>query len=790
MKKKKLAAVLAISIFSSVFCGNALANENTGKAQPINSKDVIYQIITDRFYDGDKQNNIPEGFDPALFDGTGADLKLYQGGDWEGIIKQIPYLKEMGITCVWISAPYANRDSAIVDKEQEGNKIWTSFHGYHVKNYYGTNLHFGDMQEFERLKDELHRNGMKLVVDFVTNHTSRWENPTDNFSAEDGRLYEPDKNEKGEYVFDANGDLADYNGDGIVHNLVADPHNDTKGWFHGIGDRGKDESKFGFRHKDLGSLADFSQENEEVVHYLEEAMKFWAEKGIDGIRHDATLHMNPAFIKGLKDEVDSSPAGPLYHFGEFFIEKPDNKYKEYATFPERTGVHNLDFEFYRTMTSTFGRFTTNMNDFAHMLMYTKDDYIYENQAVTFIDNHDVTRFGCIQRNHKPYNGAIAALMTSRGIPNIYYGTEQYVTPNSTSDIAGRVFMEKTVGFDTTSIAFQTIKHLSQLRQDNNALAYGTTKILYSNDDVVVFERQFYEDKVVVAINRQPDREFYIPAIPTALEVGEYPDYLEGMLGGNAIKVVSNGQENILEGFSLSGGEVAVWESENATTNNKFSRNMALYGEELTTPSAITIQSAITTPSMIRLNDRKSIVPKIGQVTSIMGRPGNIVYIYGDDFGSNPKVKFGNNVAEVIEANNTKITCKVPYMEAGETQISVSTNGKTSNEYRYDVLTGDQTQMIFHVVADTNMGENIYVVGNRAELGNWDSAKATEAMMCPNYPEYFLPVSVPKGEKIEFKFIKKDKNGNVVWEEPQTRVIQATNKASGVVDTPVYTFGLN
>ena len=75
---------------------------------PVTSKDVVYQIITDRFYDGDTSNNVPAGFDATLYDGTGQDLKLYQGGDWAGIIEKIPYLKGMGVTAVWISAPYGS----------------------------------------------------------------------------------------------------------------------------------------------------------------------------------------------------------------------------------------------------------------------------------------------------------------------------------------------------------------------------------------------------------------------------------------------------------------------------------------------------------------------------------------------------------------------------------------------------------------------------------------------------------------------------------------------------------
>ncbi len=88
-----LALAMTVSILSSMGCAADAAPE----LGPVTSKDVVYQIITDRFYDGDTSNNTPDGFDPTLYDGTGSDLKLYQGGDWSGIIEKIPYLKGMGL---------------------------------------------------------------------------------------------------------------------------------------------------------------------------------------------------------------------------------------------------------------------------------------------------------------------------------------------------------------------------------------------------------------------------------------------------------------------------------------------------------------------------------------------------------------------------------------------------------------------------------------------------------------------------------------------------------------------
>ncbi|MGG1633731.1 alpha-amylase family glycosyl hydrolase [Paenibacillus sp. NRS-1760] len=748
-----LAAALVLPAIS-VNPREAEALTASSALSPVTPKDTVYQIITDRFYDGNTSNNIPAGSSAALFDdangdgkGDGNDLKLYQGGDWQGIIDKIPYLKNMGVTAVWISAPYENRDTVIEDYQPGGSmNKWTSFHGYHVRNYFATNQHFGLMKDFENLRDALHNQGMKLVIDFVTNHTSRWQNPTNGNSPEDGKLYEPDKDASGNYAFNAAGNPYDYNNDGKIENLIADPNNDVNGWFHGLGDRAGDNSRYGFRHKELGSLADFSQENANVVAHLEKAATFWKSKGVDGFRHDATLHMNPAFTKGLKDAIDSAAGGPLTHFGEFFISRPDPKYDEFRTFPDRTGVNNLDFEFYRSATNAFGNFSETMSTFGNMLTQTSADYSYENQAVTFLDNHDVTRFRYIQSNNKPYHAALATLMTSRGTPNIYYGTEQYMSSADSSDIAGRSFMQKAAAFDETTTAFKVIKNLSALRQSNEAIAYGTTSILYSTDNVLVYQRQFYDKQVIVAVNRQPDISYTVPAINTTLPVGTYTDGLSGLLMGASNTVTSVSGQNKISSFTLSGGEV----------------NILAYNPSLGTT-----------------------VPRIGDVVSTSGRPGNTVYIYGTGLGGTATVKFGTVAATIVSNNDTFIEAVVPAVAAGSRSITVTKGTNVSNSFTYEVLSGDQVQVIFKVNATTTVGQNIHIVGSIPELGSWDAAKSTEAMMNPNYPVWFLPVSVPKGTTFEFKFIKKDSLGNVIWESGTNRSFTSPASSTGTSDTAVY-----
>ncbi len=740
-----LAALSVCIVFSGLVINPQTTDALTasGALGPVTPKDTIYQIITDRFFDGDTTNNIPAGTSSSLFNdangdgkGDGTDLNKYQGGDWKGIKDKIPYLKNMGITAVWISVPYKNRENLV-------NGIYSAYHGYHARNFFETNPHFGQMQDFIALKDALHTNGIKLVIDFVSNHTGPRPNG-------DGVLYEPDKDGSGNYAFDANGNPRDFNGDGKKENLLADINNDTLGFFHHEGNRpDSDTSKFGFRHKELAELADFSQENGAVVAHIEKAAKFWKSKGIDGLRHDATLHMNPAFVKGFKDAIDSDIGGPLTHFGEFFIGRPDSKYDEYKTFPDRTGVNNLDFEYYNANKQAFGDFSQNMQNFGNMLIATSNDYTYENQAISFIDNHDVSRFRYTQSNDKPFHASIATLMTARGTPNIYYGTEQYLNPGNSGSDSGRMFMQTAApAFSETTTAFQVIKKLSALRQSNDALAYGTTEIIYSTPDVLVFKRQFYDKQVIVAVNRQPDVSATVPALNTTIPAGTYTDSLTGLLLGETANVTNVSGQNKIGSFTLSGGEVNVWS----------------YNPSLGTT-----------------------IPRIGDVVSTMGRPGNKVYIYGTGLGGTVTVKFGTTTATVTSATDSMIEATVPNVAAGAQNITVTKGSNVSNAFAYTVLGGDQVQVIFHVNKTTVSGQNIYISGSIPELGSWDTNKSFESFMNPNYPGWFLPVSVPAGSTFQFKFIIKDGAGNVTWEGGSNRSFTAPSTVTGTADTPVYTW---
>lgn len=270
----------------------------------------------------------------------------------------------------------------------------------------------------------------------------------------------------------------------------------------------------------------------------------------------------------------------------------------------------------------------------------------------------------------------------------------------------------------------------------------------SDDNVLVYERQFYDDVVLVAVNRQPDQSYTIGPVETNLPAGNYNDYLGGLLYGFNTVVTAGEGINHTSSFTLPGGAVCVWQYKGPASST----------------------------------------PQIGDVMSTMGRVGNQVYIYGDGLNGDVSVKFGD-VEAVVESNSAnQIVTKVPTGAVpGDNNITVTKGSSVSNAFVYNVLSGDQNQIIFHVQANTAMGENIYIVGNIPELGSWDPDNCTEAMLNPNYPEWFLPVSVPAGTQIEFKFIKKDANGTVTWESGENRVITSSSSSAGSIDTEVYTW---
>ena len=683
----------------------AVPDTDVANKQGFNT-DVIYQIVTDRFVDGNAANN-PSG--PAFSAGC-TQRKLYCGGDWKGIQNKIDdgYLTGMGITAIWISQPTENI-TAIINYSGVNS---TAYHGYWTRDFKKTNAAFGSFTDFTNLINAAHAKNIKVIIDFAPNHTSP-ASATDASFAENGRLYD-------------NGTLLSSYG------------SDPGGYFHHYGGTDFSTLENGI-YKNLFDLADLDHNNATLDAYFKNVVKLWLDLGIDGIRFDAVKHMPFGWQKNLMATVHNYK--PVFSFGEWFL-SPDEVDPANHYFANSSGMSLLDFEFAQKVRQVFKDGSSDMVSLDAMVSSTAGQYTQVNDQVTFIDNHDMPRFQVAGANNRKLEQALAFTLTSRGVPAIYYGTEQYMT--GTGDPDNRAMMS---AFSTTTNAYKTVKALAPLRKSNPAIAYGSTTQRWLNSNIYIYERKFGSNVAVVAINRDLVNAANVSGLITSLPAGSYTDSLTGTLNGNSITVNTGGGVPM---FSLAAGAVAVWQ----------------------------YTTAITTPT-------------VAHVGPMLGKAGATVTIDGRGFGATKgTVYFGANPvtgASITSWEDTQIKVVVPGITPAVYGVSVKTAGSvTSNVYaNYQVLTGAQVTVRFVVNnATTVSGENIYLTGDKFELTNWSATAPLGALfnqVVYTYPTWYTDVNVPASTTINFKFLRKGAGGTV-WEGGSNHVF--TTPASGTATVVV------
>lgn len=685
------ATIISVVLLSLSFIhnpGRALASAPSGYTLPYNNADfktdVVYEVLLDRFFDGNTSNNNPSG-DTGLYDSTKANWKLYWGGDLAGLTQKLQYLADMGVTAVWMLPIVDNVHIAAMYNGVPN----AGYHGYWARDMYKVDPHLGTWSDFDTLVSTAHSKGIKIVMDFAPNHS----NPND--TGEYGSIYN-------------NGTFqAAYN-------------NDPNNWFHHNGGISDYNNLYQDEYYNLADLADLAQENSSVDSYLRGAMSALLSHGVDGIRVDAVKHMAAGWDRSLTDLVEAN--GPHYMVGEWYLSSiSDPTYGASAKFANSSGIATLNFPLNNVLRNVFAQ-NGNAQQIDTVLSQEENDFTWLNDQGNFIDNHDMPRFQSLNSSNAALHQAFAAMLTAPGVPIIYYGTEQYLH-NDTSgggDPYNRPMMSS---FSETTTAFKVVQKLGGLRHSNPALGYGTYTQRWMNNDVIIYERQFYNSVVLFAVNKSASTDYTISGLTTNLPQGSYSDYMGGLLGGMGITVGSGGAVN---NFSLPHGDVAVWQY--------------TAGE----PTA----------------------PEIGSVGPELAKPGNTVIVDGLGFGSSGTVKFGTTNATVQSWTSHSITVTVPNAPGQNVAVQVCT-GSCSNTYKINVATAAQVPVTFTVYnsPSTQSGDNVYVTGNVEELGNW-STSASQAdgyFFSPNYPNWFLMLAVPACTNIQFKYIIIRANGTVQWE---------------------------
>ena len=660
-------------------------------------REVIYQIITDRFFDGSSTNNNPSQ-SSGLYDSTKSNWRLYWGGDLPGIQQKMSYLAGMGVTAIWISPPVDNLNTNIPDGS--GNPT-ASYHGYQGRDFKRIEEHFGNSSntwtEFDNLVTAAHSNGIKVIVDFAPNHSTQ-----DN-AGEFGALYD--------------------NG-----SLLGNYTSDTNGYFHhnpNISGGGWDD-RYQVEYYTLFDLADLNQENATIDGYLKAAAQLFQQHGVDGFRIDAVKHVTWGWEYSFANSIYTY--GDSFLFGEWFQNSTsDPLYHDSYKFANKSGISLLDFPLNAAIRNVFGS-NSNFSDIDTVISQEGSNFTWKEDLVTFIDNHDMSRFLSLNNNNNRLHEALAFTLTSRGIPCIYYGTEQYLH-NDTGGGTDPYNRPMMVNFNTSTTAYQLINTLSTLRHNNTAIPYGSMTQRWINSDVYIYERKFFGNVVLVAINKNDTTSYNITGLNTSLPAGNYSDYLSALLGGLSISVTTgSGGNNPVTSFTLPAHAVSVWQF---------------------------VESGGT--------------PQIGSIGPTSGQSGVKVTIAGKNFGSTTgTVKFGTTTATVNSWTPTQIVATTPSVTNGNYNVTVTnSSSQVSNAIQYTVLTAKLIPVTFTVnnASPTNVGDYIFLTGSTIELGNWSTTwdGAVGPLLTPNYPNWFGVASVPAGQTIQFKFIKIAANGAVTWE---------------------------
>lgn len=488
----------AIALLAGLAAARADGSSESLKLQvpsPAWQDQVIYMLFIDRFDDGDPGNN-DQGYgeyDP----GSGAH---FNGGDFDGIIRRLDYLKSSGITAIWISPPVANQWWSTPYRA-------TGWHGYWAVNFLETDPHFGTLEDYRRLSHELHSRGMYLIQDVVANHTA-------NFYTYDGG-YDPDDTAKNFRL------------------LEPDSHQPapTQPPFHMI-DRLNPQhaaaniyhwtptlQDFTDRHQEtqymLGQLADLNTENPVVIDALKDTYKYWiSEVGVDAFRVDTAMLVEHEFWNRFLHDGDGIYAharrlgkdhfltfGESVSISEPFRDEGEQKLKGYMGTKEKPYLNSmlgypLYFEINRVLGR--GRPTSQLGYRLELSMKVYDDPF---TIPNFIDNHDTPRF-LTTGSVAAFEQALALLFTVPGIPIVYQGTEQALRETRMAMFHGG-FHNDGGSFDPESRAYRLIGELSKLRRSNPILTRGDLRVLASETagaGVFAYQRTLDGKSVTVIMN--------------------------------------------------------------------------------------------------------------------------------------------------------------------------------------------------------------------------------------------------------------------------------------------------
>lgn len=523
---------------------------------------------------------------------------------------------------------------------------------------------------------------------------------------------------------------------------------------------------------DLSKLDDIDYDVPEAKQAMFDAIKYWYDyTGADGARVDAAKCMHPSDIHDLQEYLNVPTFGENFDMDVSFVSQWVGDNGE---------VGMLDFPLFQAIVNSFAHGDSFDNTIKTVL---DQDYLYgenANEMVVFLDNHDRNRFLTeAGGNVEKLQNALTFLFTVRGIPVVFQGTEQnrgnmyddlmYGLADSWNrwsmverDSDGNVVKDY---FDTSTDTYQLISQLNTLKDTYPALSYGTQREMWSSSDIYAFSRRIDSgenvgSEIICVFNNASDSR------NVSMSIRAESDITPG---------------TVLENVFDSSDRITVSQSEKI---------------------AIKLEGNSNKIYKVSENQTQTTVPVTFYVHDAATELGQNIYIAGDteelgnwntDEAAGPascpmypswNVTVNLPVGKTIQFKAIKRSSgSVVWESVDNRSYTVPENG---GAIAFTWSSSGETPLVpveFTVnEAYTTLGENIYIVGSVAELGNWSADLAVGPALCPNYPTWSIFIDVPAGKTIEWKAMKKGDSTDTIWQSGNNSVFTAPMLGTGSATT--------
>ncbi len=474
--------------------------------QGFNSADAIYLLMPDRFSNGNPANDTIEGMLQAT-DRSNPDGR--HGGDITGIVNHLDYIVELGFTTLWINPLVEN------------NNYKESYHGYAITDFYNIDPRMGSNEDYLNLVKSSHNKGLKVIMDMVFNHSSTNHWFIRDLPMEDW-IHQWEDTTKSNFRGETTNDP--YAPDSDVRLTV-------EGWFD-------------------DHMADLNQKNPYLLNYLIQNSIWWIEyAGIDGIRMDTYPYPDKwAMAEWAKTIKDLYPS--LTILGEVWQQTvPHTAIWQDSTCNKdgyRSWVPSVtDFSTYYALKDGLMEEEDWTHGFRRLYYVLTQDFLYSNanMLTIFPDNHDLDRFyTSIGEDINRYKIGIAYILTTRGIPQIYYGTEILMTGDKATshghirkDFPGGWEGDLTNAFTGEGLtgkqgeAQEYMSKLLHWRNNTPAITQGKLSHFIPENDIYVYFR-YTDSQTIMVILSKNDEE-------VVLNTERFAAYLKGCK--KAINVITD-----------------------------------------------------------------------------------------------------------------------------------------------------------------------------------------------------------------------------------------------------------